>query len=441
MLIQSLISNVYAESSNEQFRFEQTTYLLKGEYDDAAIHLVLPKGYTMKDVEILSENENIVHIFEISDNYYMESLAVGETRLKAVIKSTNYVTYCNVKVEEPIHINIAKKNVGVTLDIDNYCPYWWSIDTKQACEISISSIKNQGEEKWIRLGEGIYGSALNKKYSYDISENCIVTVRWISWWNGVNYKGEDELYRKTIVIDDMEPISSIGAHIKIYANNQNETSSTMHIGDTLKLNTEIVEIPNNTPITWKSYQENVATVDSNGIVKVTREGTARIEATATVTNTDGHTSTYTDVYPIIVQDNTVITTQQLLETNGAVSGIIPSKVSVGNNEQAFIKGNGLDISWSSRNNEIATVNKEGLIQGISKGDVTIDANITYNNATYHMIQKVKVSDGKEETNKEQKENNKVQDTTVAKKILPQTGQHIAIVVMGAFLIILIVTDE
>lgn len=156
IIIQSFTGNAYAES-NKELKFEKSTYALRGEHDEAVVNVTLPDGYTMKDVEIISENEDIVHVINFNDKYFIESLTIGETRLKATIKSTSYVAYCNVKVEEPIIINISKKDVGATLDIDSYCPLLWSIDTRQACEISVMPLNNGQEEKWIRLGkEGIY---------------------------------------------------------------------------------------------------------------------------------------------------------------------------------------------------------------------------------------------------------------------------------------------
>lgn len=453
IIIQSFTSSVYAES-NKEFKFEKSTYQLRGEHSDEAIDFILPDGYTIKDVEITSEDENIVRIIEVSDwdwniyhRYFMESLSIGETRLKATIKSTNYIAYCNVKVEEPIIINVAKNNnnPGATLDIDSCCNLYWSDETRQACEISVMPLNSGKEEKWIRLGEeGLFGEALNKKYQYGISDNCIVTVRWIAWGNGTYYDGEHEVYRKTIVIDDMEPIVSIGAHIKIYANNYNETYSTVNVGDNLKLNAEIVEMSNDTPITWKSYQQNVAIVDSNGMVTALREGTARIEATA---------GKMTDVYTVIVGDNNVIDAQQFLETNGAVFGKIPNEISAGNSEQALIYGDKFNITWSSTNDEIATVNKNGLIKGISNGDVMINANIAYNNKTYKITQEVRVSGEKtedKENSKKIKENieeNKENvtkntdnksttiDNTTAKIVLPKAGDNATIMVIGIILIV------
>lgn len=243
----------------------------------------------------------------------------------------------------------------------------------------------------------------------------------------------------------MEPSSSIGAHIKIYANNYNETYSIVNVGENLKLNAEIVEMSNDTPIIWKSYQENVATVNSNGEITAIREGTARIEATATETLANGQTSTYTDVYPVIVQDNNVITIQQLLEKNGAVSGVIPNKVSVGNSEQALIYGDGFNVSWNSSNNKIATISENGLIQGVADGDVTIGANIAYNNTTYQLKQEINVSGGKIEDKGNTEEGKKSEtkstddksttiDQTTSKTILPQTGENTTIMFISIFLI-------
>ena len=452
IIIQSLTSCVYAES-NKEFKFEKTTYQLRGEHSDEAIDLVLPDGYTIKDVEITSENENIVKIIEVNDwdwniyhRYFMESLSVGETRLKATIKSTNYVAYCNVKVEEPVIINVSKNNnnLGATLDIDSCCNLYWSDEARQACEISVMPLNSGKEEKWIRLGEeSLFGEALNKKYQYEISDNCVVTVRWIAWWNGINYNGESELYRKTIVIDDLESSVSIGAHLKIYANNYNETYSTVDVGNNLKLNAEIVEMSNDTPITWKSYQQNVAIIDSNGMVTALKGGTARIEATA---------GGMTDVYTVIVRDNNAIDAQQLLETNGAVFGKIPNEISAGNSEQALIYGDRFNITWSSTNDEIATVNKDGLIKGISNGDVRINVNIAYNNKTYKIAQEVRVSGGKTEdkentdeikentnknTNNKSTTTDNTADNTTAKTILPHTGESTVIMIIEIILFFVI----
>lgn len=433
IVIQCLNYNVYAENKESEFEFEQSRYLLRGERDDEVINMLLPTGYTIKDVEITSEDDNIVHVFEFLDKYYMESLEAGKTRLKAVIKDTNYVAYCDVEVEESIIINTTKKDVGKTLEIDNYCPYLWSVDSRQACEIAVTPLKSQGEEKWIRLEQGIAGVALNKKYSYDISENCIVTVRWLAWMDGFYYQGEEEVTRKTMVIDDIEETSTIGAHIKIYANDYKETSATIHkIGDTLKLNTERTEVPNDLPITWKSYQENVAVVDSNGVVTGIQEGVARIEAT--ITGTD-----YIDVFPVIVQSESRKTIQQLLENKGAVSGVIPNDVTVGSIKQAFIHSEGFELSWDSMDDRIVTITQDGKMQGKANGKTKIGANITYKNASYRIEKEVSVNDGKVENNSGDKkqEDSKKQDDTIANRILPQTGLS-KIVVIGLVIVMLIV---
>ena len=469
ILMMTLVSNVYAKDSNSgKFEFEQSTYMLRGDHDMIEVNLILPDGYTLKDIEITSEDNDIAHVLNFMDKYYIESLKVGETKMKAVIKSTDYVTYCNVKVEEPIIIDINKKEVGVSLEIDSYCPYLWFVDSTQAFEISVMPLNklyiNQGqdEEKWVRLGEGIYGEALNKKYSYDISENSIISMRWLSWANGEDYNKEYEIYRKTIIVDDIEPTLSIGANIKIYANDYHINNSTIHRGDTLQLSAMLVEIASDTPITWQSYQKNVAIVDQNGLVTALRNGTARIAATATIMTADGNTITYTDIYTIIVENYEIIAMQQLLEKNGTTFGVIPDEISGKEEKQAFICGEELDVSWISSDNNIATVDKNGTIQGISNGKVTISANIDWNNNKYCIEKTVNVTgikeDKKAENNIENrteikindvdkkdnsKENNNkndvVKDDTIAKQVIPQTGDNTIIMIIGIISLILIST--
>ena len=92
-------------------------------------------------------------------------------------------------------------------------------------------------------------------------------------------------------VDDVD----IGASIQIYANNYGEESSTINVGDSLKLKAEKVEISLDKPVTWKSSQEKVATVDENGVVTAKGEGTTTIEAKI---NNNG--VEYKDTYTIIV---------------------------------------------------------------------------------------------------------------------------------------------
>ena len=404
-IIIQIFTGKVCSKENDEFKFEKSNYLLRGDHDGDAIDFIIPEGYTIGDVELISEDENIVRIIEVNDwdwniyhRYFIESLSVGETRLKATIKNTNYVTYCNVKVEEPIIINVSKLNVGVKLEIDSYCPYYWLDISKQAIEISVTPLNSQYEEKWFRLGQGIFAEALCAKYSYSVWGNSIVTVRWVEWCDGDYYNGEKEIYRKTIVINDLAPIDTIGAKMKIYEKNYNDSYSIINVGESIKLNAELIEMSMDSPVFWESYQENVAIVSPDGEVTAIREGTARIEATAIETVNGEVVLKLADVYTVIVKDNSKITNEELLKSNDAVSGIIPDEISVGESKHALIEGAEFDVSWSSRNNEIATVSKNGIIKGISNGNVIIDANISYNNNTYKISKNIKVNGEKNKEN-------------------------------------------
>ena len=116
-------------------------------------------------------------------------------------------------------------------------------------------------------------------------------------------------------------------------------------------------------LTWTSSNSNIATVDSNGVVKGINVGTATI----TVTSSNGKSATCKvevvdadiDVKEIILTPNeTAIYSGSSIQINAQVKP-----------ENATNR----ELVWSSSNSSVATVDSNGVVTGIKPGKVTITA--------------------------------------------------------------------
>ena len=141
-----------------------------------------------------------------------------------------------------------------------------------------------------------------------------------------------------------------------------KTSLELIIGDSAPLTATLFpESAYNKSVTWKSSNESVATVDSNGLVT----GVGAGNATITVTTADGGISavcsvTVTDPYAVtgVTLDRTTV---ELIVGNS-----VPLTATV-SPEDAHNKA----VTWRSSNESIATVDSNGLVTGVHAGNATI----------------------------------------------------------------------
>lgn len=144
------------------------------------------------------------------------------------------------------------------------------------------------------------------------------------------------------------------------------TSRTIAIGETIQLNA-LLEPENvtNANLSWTSSNPNIATVDSNGLVKAISEGTTQIIATTT----DG--SNLSAICEISVEKQFIKITQIQISPS---SERIPIGKSVKLN--AIITPSDAtspNVLWSSTNTSVATVSQDGYVEAISEGDAIIIA--------------------------------------------------------------------
>ena len=116
-------------------------------------------------------------------------------------------------------------------------------------------------------------------------------------------------------------------------------------------------------VTWTSSVEDVATVDSNGVVTGLKAGKTTITATA------GGKSDSVEITVIIPVESVKITSKVTQLNNGINGGKITLTASVSPENATTDK----TITWASDNEAVATVDENGVVTRVSDGKVTISA--------------------------------------------------------------------
>lgn len=144
----------------------------------------------------------------------------------------------------------------------------------------------------------------------------------------------------------------------------NKTSTSIQRGSTETLTATVT--PNNATdrtVTWTSSNPSVATVNSSGVVTAVNVGNATITAT-TNDGTNLSASCTVTVYWFAVTGITVTPASATIfvgNTTTLTANVTPANAS------------NQSVTWSSSNTNVATVNANGVVTGVSEGVATITA--------------------------------------------------------------------
>lgn len=140
-----------------------------------------------------------------------------------------------------------------------------------------------------------------------------------------------------------------------------ELKKTMSIGTTSQLGAIVLpDAVIDKTITWKTDDESIATIDSEGNITAIAEGETKISA---IVNNVTALCALT-VVPVAVESVTLnkdVMKMSINETLQLIATVLP--------ENATYK----DITWTSSNEQVATVNNDGLVTTIGTGNTTITA--------------------------------------------------------------------
>lgn len=147
----------------------------------------------------------------------------------------------------------------------------------------------------------------------------------------------------------------------------NQTAVSLKATETAELSVNILPATTtNKAVTWKSQNEAVATVDTNGVVTAIAVG----ETTITVTTADGSNLSATCKVTVVptpaasITLNTTAVTLKATETATLTTTILP------------VTTTNKAVTWKSDNETIATVDANGVVTAIAVGEANITATTT-----------------------------------------------------------------
>ena len=255
-----------------------------------------------------------------------------------------------------------------------------SNDTVVAEEIVLSKTSlSIGADETYRIDAGVYpNNVKNKTITWKSSDNLVATVD-----NNGNVKG---ISTGTAVITATSADGKASAECGVTVSGSSsggsagdstalkdakyieffDARSTMYVNSsqTMKIRTDKGKIVPNGDLKWSVSDKSMATVDSQGVVKVKRNaGTVTVSA-------DTRDGKLFDSYRITVTREKVdvtdisLTDDKVVVTVGSKSNPVKVKITPSNAAVA-------DLSWSTANSKIATVDSSGVVTGKQKGSTTL----------------------------------------------------------------------
>lgn len=294
---------------------------------------VSPENANNKNVSWKSDDTAVA---TVDQNGKVTAVGEGEAIITATTEDGKYTATCTVKVSPaPVAAN------GVTLTPDK-------------------TTLNVGEKQTL-TATVLPAYATNKNVTWVSSDTSVATVE-----NGVvtavgkgtatiTVTTEDGGYTATCEVTVKLPVSAVTL---------NETSTALVVGNTKQLTATVAPAnADDSTVTWKSGNTNVATVDQTGKVTAVGIGTTTITATAggkSATCTVTVTAKPVPIEAIALRDAAV-----------SVGGTIQL-------EPVFTPADTTqrDVIWTSSDRTIATVDANGRVRGVAEGKVTITVTST-----------------------------------------------------------------
>ncbi|WP_430928714.1 Ig-like domain-containing protein [Polaribacter marinivivus] len=212
-------------------------------------------------------------------------------------------------------------------------------------------------------GEAHSQSLLNMVHFGLAQETGIKKVE-VRWRNGEILTILDEPVNTIIRTDTVDPTQITATPNPL----------EVRVGTDEALNLSFLPLNANQSVTWSSNDESIATVDNEGNVTGVKEGTVTITATSTVANTITASATVNVVAWYAINVESVSITP---ETASIVAGqklTLSSVIIPANSDNK-------EITWSSSDDTIATVDNTGQVTGVARGMAIITATTADGNKT------------------------------------------------------------
>ena len=321
-------------------RLNKNTLALTVGGSDTLTATVLPDEATNKNVTWESSDPRVA---TVDENGKVTAVKQGTATITVKSVSNDTVTdTCEVTVTDQTY-----PVTGVTLTPDKAALY-------------------VGETQRLTVGFNP-SNATNKNVTWESSNEAVATVM-----DGVVTAVGKGTATITVTTADGNYTATCAITVKIPVSGVtlNPTSTALVVGNTKQLTATVAPAnADDSTLVWTSGNAKVATVDQNGLVTAVGAGTTTITATAggkSATCTVTVTAKPVPIEAIALRDAAV-----------SVGGTIQL-------EPVFTPADTTqrDVTWSSSNSKIATIDANGRVRGVAEGKVTItvtstaDRNIT-----------------------------------------------------------------
>lgn len=203
-------------------------------------------------------------------------------------------------------------------------------------------------------------NATNKNVAWTSSDNNIVTVDnsgIVTAVNGgtatITVTTEDGSFTDTCEVTVIVPVTGVSL---------NKTTTSLNVNETETLVATITpENATNKNVTWTSSDETIATVDNAGLVKMIKDG----KATITVKTEDGDFTATCEVTGIIPVENITLDKETVTLNTGKDNTAQLTATITPDNATYKIS------MWGSSNENVVTVDGQGLVTVVGEGRATI----------------------------------------------------------------------
>ena len=293
---------------------------------------VLPSGATEKSVTWSSSNENVA---TVDSNGLVSGVSSGNATITVTTVDGGFTAQCRISVSDVVHVTgitlnkvSTQINKGVTEllvatvspnDATDKSVTWSTSDS------SVATVSNDGLVTAVGCGQAtITVTTTDGGYTAKCETSVVNPVTGVTLNNNVAYILTGETYQ---LVATVAPSDACG----------------------------------DKSVTWSTSDSSIATVSNNGLVTAVATGSATVTVTTTV-------GSYTASCAVEVSEPVAVTSVTLDEstldlvvrqTRQLTATVLPS--------DAYDKS----VTWSSSNDNIATVTSNGLVTAVSAGTANI----------------------------------------------------------------------
>ncbi len=324
-----------------------------------------------------SENPNIA---VVDENGNIKSISEGETNIIVKSKYSSKKQKMLVTVNGDSIYSVEVENNNITLELGEKkkiapivngdsgfkADFVWKSENSR-----IASVSSLGEIRGVTPGTtyisvSVRGTKISTRFKVNVTGQTVFTETATS-----NNDSSNNIVQSIPFVNISDEANDTGYdmeddnYIGVVSVDINAPRNELKVGERIKLGYAVS--PNNatnTKVSWSSSDESVATVDQNGNVKALRSGTTDIS----VKTQDGNKTSF---ITILVVGNSKISSSLNMNKKSTTIKLWRSEVLSAN--VVPVETNDVELIWSSSKPNVATVDQNGKVIGLSIGTTIITA--------------------------------------------------------------------